>query len=638
MKLDAFDKTPAQPLAVQNVQQQQEMNLKNFGEKEMREALDLLERYRKGKSALDARIVEENLWWQRRHAGTIKKDDNGKVNREPAGAQLFNAIENKIADICDNIPECAFLARSKDDEETADMLTSVMPALLEENELEAAFADVTRDKVSEGTGIYAVTWDESKRNGLGDVSIRNTSPLNLFWEPKIKNIQDSPALFYVNFVSNDVIKSEYPALSEELLGRSVIVEEKHGEDAADDSHRTAVIDYYYKRKVGKRTILHFAKICSNHILYASENDPECIENGWYNHGRYPFEFDVMFPLPNSPCGIGYINVGKDQQYQIDRLNNSIVRNAVIASARRKYIREDADIDEKELMDIENDVVKVGGSRDIREMVMAIEEPPLSGNYISVLQNLEEGLKEVTANRDFSNGGTAGGVTSGTAISALVEAGNKQSRMVIRGSYEAYKRVVTLCFELYRQFGDTERFVRIKGEDGSTQYKTFSNAAFKGVPQVVAGEDMGLKEPVFDIMVRPHKKSPFARVTQNTMMQEFYGAGFFAPENATQALACLDGMEFDGKDALCRRIEQNGTIYTENLQLKQAMLRLAGIIDMNLGENLTAEIAADFGLDVSAVQTAGQIDPAGVAEPDIMKAQTDPRMQKAAEQIAESTSV
>ncbi len=513
-----------------------------------------------------------------------------------------------------------------------------MPALLEENKLENAYMNVTRDKVSEGTGVYAVTWDTSKRNGLGDISLRNTSPLNLFWEPKTKYIQDSPALFYVNFVSNDILKSQYPELSEKLLGRSILVEEKHGEDATDDSHRTAVIDYYYKRKVGKRTILHFAKICSDQILYASENDPEYAENGWYNHGLYPFVFDVMFPLPDSPCGVGYINVGKDQQYQIDRLNNAIVRNAVVASTRRKYIREDADINEKELMDIENDVVKVAGSRDIREMVMSIEEPPLSGNYIAVLQNLEEGLKEVTANRDFSNGGTAGGVTSGTALSVLVEAGNKQSRMVIRSSYEAYKEVVTLCFEMYRQFGDTERFVRIKGEDGSTKYETFSNAAFKGVPQVVGGEDMGLKEPVFDIMVRPHKKSPFARVTQNTMMQEFYGAGFFAPENATQALACLEGMEFDGKDALCRRIEQNGTIYTENLQLKQAMLRLAGIIDMKLGENLTAEIAADFGLDVSAVQTAGDIDPAGIAEPDIMRAQSDPRMQKAAERVAESTSV
>ena len=616
MKLDAFEKTPAKPLEVVNVEEQKNMNLENFGENEMREALDLLERYRKGKSALENRIKEENLWWQRRHAGTIKKE----------------------ADICDNIPECSFLARSEDDEETAEMLTSVMPALLEENELEKRYCEVTRDKVSEGTGVYAATWDTHKRNGLGDVNIRKVSPLNLYWETGIEDIQDSPALFFIDFVPNDTLKSTYPDIADELISGSIFVEEKSGEDAPDNTYRTAVIDYYYKRRVKGKTILHFAKICSNQILYASENDPEYVTSGWYNHGLYPFVFDVMFPVPGSPRGVGYINVGKDQQYQIDKLGNAIVRNAVIASTRRKYIHEDADVNTADLMDIEKDVVKIGGSRDIRESVMTIDEPALSGNYISVIRNLEEGLKEVTANRDFSNGGTSGGVTSGTAISALVESGNKQSRMVIRGSYDAYKKVVTLCFEMYRQFGATERLVRIKGSDGKTQYKKFSNASIGAVPQEVATADMGEKEPVFDIMIRPHKKSPFARVTQNTMMQEFYAAGFFAPPNATQSLACLEGMEFDGKDAVCRIIEKNGTIYTENVQLKQTLLRLAAIVDSQNKTNVTAEIAADFGLDISNIPVGTSDDLTSVSEPDLAQAQTDPRMKRAAEGVAESTSV
>lgn len=637
MKLEAFDKTPAQNLAVQNVEEQRAMGLENFGEAQKKEAIAQFERYRKGKKVLEERIKEEDLWWRRRHWEMFKTEQDGK-KRVPAGAQLFNAIENKISDICDNIPECAFLARSQDDEPTADMLTDVMPAMLEQNDIESAFMAVTREKVTTGTGIYAVTWDTSKMNGIGDVHIRSVSPLNLYWEPGVRDIQESPALFFVDFLPNEVLESQYPQLKDKLGSGGILVEEKMTDDTVDDAFRTPVIDYYYKRKNGTRTILHFAKICSDVVLYASENDPEYAQRGWYDHGQYPFVPDVLFPLPGSPCGFGYVTVGKDQQYQIDKLNNAIVRNAIIASTRRKYVRKDAGVNRKDLADIEQDFVEVAGSRDIRESVMTIDEPALSGNYISILQNLEETLKEVTSNRDFSNGGTSGGVTSGTAISALVEAGNKQSRMVIRGSYEAYKRVVTLCFEMYRQFGDTARFVRIKGADSTTKYATFSNEKIKAVPQAVEGVDLGEKTPVFDIMIRAHKKSPFARLTQNTMMQEFYGAGFFAPQNATQALACLEGMEFDGKDALCRKLEENGTIYTENIQLKQAILRLAAIIDMEKGTNMTAEMAASFGVDVSASARSGGMQTSMNPSPEVSNTAEDPRMQAAAEVVANSTTV
>ena len=115
-------------------------------------------------------------------------------------------------------------------------------------------------------------------------------------------------------------------------------------------------------------------------------------------------------------------------------------------------------------------------------------------------------------------------------------------------------------------------------------------------------------------------------------------GFFAPENATQALACLDGMEFDGKDTLCRKIEQNGTIYNENIQLKQAMLRLAAVVDMEKNTNLTAEMAQAFGVEVPAQSPSGGTDKPIEENPDISSTQTDPRMKKAAEGVANSTEV
>lgn len=615
-------------IARANMAEQKELGLKNFDKDQVSEAIAILQRYKNGKAALEERIKEENLWWRRRHTEAYK---NG--NRIPAGSQLFNSVENKIADIYDNMPEASFLARSQDDEETAELLTSVMPAILEQNDIEGAYLAETREKVTCGTGVYAVTWDQEKQNGLGDVNLRSVSPLNLYWEPGVSDIQESPHLFYVDLVPNEVLESQYPQLINKLKSTSLVVTEYIYDDTVDNTKRSAVIDYYYKRKDGTRTVLHYAKICGDEVLYATENDPEYATRGWYDHGKYPFVFDVMFPLPGSPCGFGYISVGKEQQYQIDRLGNAIVRNAIIASTRRKYIRKDANINKDELMDLDNEVVEVGGSRDVRESVMTIDEPSLSGNYITILNNLEGVLKETTANRDFAQGGTTGGVTSGTALTALIEAGNKQSRAIIRGSYDAFKKVVTLVFELYRQFGDVERFYRIKGVDGSTEYASFSNAAIAPQPVTVGGVEIGTKEPIFDIVVKAHKQSPFARATQNTMMQEFYGMGFFNPENATPALACLDGMEFDGKDTLCRKIEENGTLLQENQQLKAKLVELASQLDPYMG----AQLAQSFGMEPAPNPVA----PSGsgaLQQPDVMRNVTDPRLERSAETVAASTAV
>ena len=621
----------AATLATDNMAEQAQMGLENFGKRELQEALGIFERYRSGKQALEARMIEEQLWWRRRHYEMFKGVQGKKT---PAGAQLFNAIENKIADIYDNIPDCSFLARSRDDEEAAQTLTDVMPAILEEANIEKAYMAVTREKVTVGTGVYTVVWDKEKRGGIGDICIRSVSPLNLYWEPGIEDIQESPNLFYVSYIPTEQVIAEYPELKGKLGGAIPVTAKYLTDDEVDDTQRTAIIDFYYKRKIGGRTMLHYAKICGDEVLFASENMPEYAETGWYKHGKYPFVFDVMFPLPDSPCGFGYVTVGKDSQYQIDKLNNAITRNAVIAATRRKYIKKGAGVNKDELMDIEKDVVEISTNGALSDAIMTVDEPALSGNYIAVLQNLEERLKEVTANRDFANGGTSGGVTSGTAISALVEAGNKQSRAIIRASYDAYKEVVTLAFELEKQFDIADRSFRIKGAGGEIKYTTFSAAQMGAVPQTVGGVDIGTKEPVFDILIRPHKKSPFARVTQNTMMQEFYGMGFFNPENATPALACLEGMEFDGKDELYDRIAENGTLFEENMQLKQSLVALAAQINPQTAE----EMAMEFGMDAKAIipQRAGN---APIDEsPDIMRAQTDKRMVDSAAKIANSTGV
>ena len=72
----------------------------------------------------------------------------------------------------------------------------------------------------------------------------------------------------------------------------------------------------------------------------------------------------------------------------------------------------------------------------------------------------------------------------------------------------------------------------------------------------------MRLPVFDISVRAQKNSPFARISQNELAKEFYQMGFFAPENAVQALSCMEMMDFEGKAQIMAKIRKNAGLSGE----------------------------------------------------------------------------
>ena len=102
-----------------------------IGQREIQEAADILTRYKQGKANLESRIVEDELWWEGRHWEAVRgKGKAGEDRAEPTSAWLFNCIMNKHADAMDNYPEPIVLPRERSDEETAKVLSSVLPVLM----------------------------------------------------------------------------------------------------------------------------------------------------------------------------------------------------------------------------------------------------------------------------------------------------------------------------------------------------------------------------------------------------------------------------------------------------------------------------------------------------------------------------
>ena len=564
-----------------------------IGRDQVAKAEQTLKEYKRGKATLEARIVENEQWYKLRHWDQIRQ--GGKAEEpEPTSAWLLNSLANKHADAMDNFPEPNVLPREADDEQDAKLLSSILPVVLEQNDYEQAYSDMWWYKLKTGTGVMGVFWDTRANGGLGDIAVRNLDMLNLYWEPGVTDIQASRNLFHTELMDRDLLEEEYPFLKGRLASPTIDAKQYVYDDTVDVSKKVMVVDWYYKVIQHGVSRLHYCKFAGGEVLYASENDPVYAERGFYDHGKYPFILDTLFPVAGSPAGFGYLDICKSPQLYIDKLDQAILKRTMMEARPRFFVRGDGSVNEEEYADWSRPFVHWQGSGDPRESVMPLELPGLSQAAVTVRSLKVEELKETSGNRDFSQGGTVSGVTAASAIAALQEAGSKLSRDMLKSSYRAFAQVNYLCVELIRQFYQEDRWFRVVGETGRYEYLRFSGRRIAQKPQGSDfGLDMGYRVPVFDIQVTSQKSSPFSTAVQNERAKELYGMGFFKPDLADQALAALDMMQFEGVEKVRERISQNQTLYQQVLQLQQQMLKMAAIIDRMGGTNLTQSMAPEM---------------------------------------------
>ena len=311
------------------------------------------------------------------------------------------------------------------------------------------------------------------------------------------------------------------------------------------------------------------------------------EEGFYKHGMYPFVIDTMYPEEGMLCGFSDIDVMKDCQAYIDKMQQAILDNALSNARNRAIFNDQTGINEKEFSDPSCTLVHANGNLG-ENAYRPLEGKPLNGIYVTVLNNKIQELKDTSGNTASSQG-QASSVTSASGIASLQEAAGKLARDSNKSAYRAFARVVQMVIELIRQFYTEERCFRITGDDGEQDFVSFDNSGLLPREQGQAFEiDLGNRLPIFDTEIRPAKKSAYSKESQNQMALNFYAAGFFAPANADAAIACLNMMEFDGKEKTLAQIKQNQTLFAQVMQLQQMVQQLTAVVDAQNGTNLSGQ--------------------------------------------------
>ena len=602
-----------------------------IGAEELRRANGILKKYKEGKTRLEQRIIDNEQFWKLRHWEQMEKEGQGgnSGDPQPASGWLVNCILSKHADAMDCYPAPTVLPREPDDRQEAQRLSRILPVVLKKNQFKRTYSSAWWYKLKSGCAVYGVFWDGTKLGGLGDISVKRMDLLNLFWEPGVTDIQDSAHFFSTELVDNDKLLAEYPQL-EGKLGRGNFTLSRYlYDDTVDTSNKSLVVDWYYHTNMEGRKVLQYCKYVGETVLYATENDtvqptetqlmgadengrpvmgqvpcgPSMAQRGWYDHGKYPFVFDVLFPEEGTPCGYGYIDLCKSPQKQIDLMNQAILKNTLANATPRFFIRSDGAVNENEYADWTRPFVHTNGNLG-SDSIAPIRAGSLDSVYVAILNNKIGEMKETAGNRDVANGGTAAGVTAGTAIAALQESSGKLSRNMIDDGYEAFADVVTLCIELIRQFYELPRQFRLLGAMGTEEFVSYDHSGLQ--PRVMDdGVTVSYRVPEFDLEIGAERESPYRTAEANQLALQLFQMGFFRDDLADQALRCLELMEFKNKDQLARVISGGQTQARQIAALRQQLLQLAQVVDEAKGTHLAESLSAEQGGGQNAAASAGK---------------------------------
>lgn len=515
--------------------------------------------YKADKEGLKNSVIENYKWYKRQHGMRFSAEENHPVSTTE---YIFNAIENKYADALDNYPEVCVLEREATDTDAAEALSKILPVQLEFSNFKKSYKENWRRKMKSGTGIYFIDYDAD----LGEIIIKSVNMLAFFSDFNVSDIQDSSFIFVTKPEDNEELKLRYPGFTACFEG-DCNIETVEGVKKLTD--KTEIVDCYYKKLIpdeeGRlKSVVHLMKLAGEVIIDATE-DIEGYEGGLYKHGKYPFVFDVMYPVEECPFGFGIIDVVKGIQEYIDKIDECVEKNTVLASKARYVVKENAGINVEDLADFSKEIITAAGG-DLQEGLRELQLKGLPAYVTNYRDRKIEELKEIIGNRDFQHGGNAGGVTSGSAIELLQRSGEKMSRATVDDSYDAYREICIMVIDLMRQFFTNERIYRITGDDGQKEFVSLTGADLMAKDALGFPDDS--KPTCFDVSITAQKSNPYTKQGNNQTMTQLWELGVFAPQNLESSIILIRNMQFDGKEKLIQDMQGKLEEYKQMQQMQQ----------------------------------------------------------------------
>lgn len=449
---------------------------------------------------------------------------NDALEPRPVTPIIQATIESVRAELQDWYPQAIITADEPEYAEAANALTAV----ISENHIgcnyEREYEKAIHDLLVGGTMIQEVGFDPDSNWGLGAAYIRHVDNRCIMFDPNASTVDECRAIIKFSVHPISWYYEHYPKHAIKMVADEIAL-------AANTSEESAVLIEFWKREydaVRCRYNVHMIKVAGRVVL---EDSRETYEYGLFAHGRYPFVVTALFPRKGCILGYGFCDVFEQQQRLSDKLDQIVIKNALMASHNKLLVSSASGFDINDLCNWSKQVHTGENINGIKWFSTA----PLPGYIIEYIERMRGNVKEESGANEFSRGSTANGVTAASAIMALQEMSNKRSRMIAKSVHSSFAEAVRMEIEVEREYAVFSRPVYV-----NSIKVAYSSDIFRDI------DDYPLE---FKVSVKVQRESRFSVMAHNETVFKLVQMGMITPQIGLEMLI------FDGKEEALAKMRQ-----------------------------------------------------------------------------------
>lgn len=518
----------------------------------------LYEAGKRAKQPVEEKVKRFEKLWSGEH-WNVERVAGPRSRTRAVSNFIFAIVETQVTWLTENRPNMIVAPMSANDTANAKILERIIRDYLwPQLNIRVKLKKVIRSGLMRGKGFLKVTWDmmTNQEHG-GEVAVDYIPWWEIVIDPQANNVDDARYIIHARVMPLSEIVRRWPHKGwlvnpdprysdlpdEGIYSADIdqpVIASSVGDLRRDDRARAMVIECWIRddtvelRKEfdedSEEEVERVVPLYPNGRLVIVANGVVLTDVGNpYRDGKFPFVDFSCYETDDSPWDMGEVEQLEPIQRVMNILESRFVDNARLMTNTVWVKSADAGISSDKITNEEGAVYTIKNPRARFERV---PPQPLPQHYFELYLQLQRNMETITGIHDVTQGRRPVGITAATAISLLQEAGQARIRDKARNLEDTIRKMGELIISRILQFYTPNRVIRLRGEDGQTQFVNFD-------PTMV---DVG-----FDFIVEAGSSLQMNEQQRFQMAIELFRVG------AIDIAGLLEATNFPGRDDIIQRM-------------------------------------------------------------------------------------
>ncbi len=408
------------------------------------------------------------------HAGTLFEGKRPDYAVEQNSNYIFATVETVKPIMLSQIPKIVALPKQQEHFEKAEAIQQAIDYEWKRSKMFPKLQTALTTGLVTGTVIMSLVWD-GEQDGIGQIKPVVISPFNFFIDSMATTIDEAEFAGYAAYMNVGQVIQFAPEKEEELRAATEAPEDNwltYNKDTSNQGGNQSIlyIEMYFrdystimeeetdedgkKYKVtkmkypqGRRTI-----IAGDVVLDDGPNP--------YEDGKFPFVSWKCYDVPGRFWGMGEVEHIISPQKYANEVVNVILDSARLMSNQVWVMDKNSGVAKNSLSNRMGLIVRKNPGTTVERL----SPPPMPAYLQNIATLMRQDVEHISGVYDVTRGERPSGITAASAIQALTEQAQGRIKLKVQALEEMLSELGCMWVNRIRQFWQTERNIRILGED------------------------------------------------------------------------------------------------------------------------------------------------------------------------------